>query len=869
MIAKAFRAGAVAAVVACTVVAGARLQTGAQTAAPPYVPCPAGTYDKPLLSAPVITSHAPPGTPPGTPGLLRAALRVTNGYKNVWANTDDNRCATPQMMRYFQGFDLTTANLPPNRTSPWPWPSPVSDPIPGPTFRVWVGDKINITFFNELDQNDFAYSLDRGPTPSPAPSVTPTPSGVPTPTPGPTPALGLEACDQFTFRNRTKTPHQGGSEPAEFPDCLHGSSTTNVHFHGTHTTPSTTGDNVLLFIRPALRPDPAHPKAFIPTESETAAHLASFYADCNANGPPHERYPSRTPGKWVSGWTKKMPPVWVAREASLLKQFDNTQPYLGQTPQPVPPGHSPIPALPPSAQLSPVNVKEIAAGYWPQYHLGAVPYCFSLPATPAPMKPGNVVVPMAQAPGTHWYHAHKHGSTALNVANGMTGVLIIQGQYDKDLRAYYGPGLREQVLSIQELSTQPFPVANPARTPPPTPPPGVNPAPGGGAARPRLSVNGRLRPLVTMRGGEVQLWRIVNTSFRDGVDFAYFAKSSTGDCTTPATSPAPQWRQIAQDGVQFHVDNYKKVGKPGAEFNLAAANRADVLLKAPVQAGKYALCIRKNIVAPPNPQTAEPPTALLTLAVTAPALAHPMRFIPDDKFPAFPGFLANISDDEITYKNPHTGKKERRHRTVEFGSGNSTIGSSVNNQNRFEDGVVSQTMTLNTAEEWVVKNDAPDKSHPFHIHINPFQIVELFEPTAPNPKCPAINPQDPATFDPDAPGYKGCKARVFTGPWVWWDTFPIPIANQVDITTSCGPNPVVANCPKQLQPYTSCSGGTCTETIAGWFRSRSRFVDFTGQYVLHCHILIHEDLGMMQLIEVTADPMAAMSHARRTIYTHH
>ena len=31
---------------------------------------------------------------------------------------------------------------------------------------------------------------------------------------------------------------------------------------------------------------------------------------------------------------------------------------------------------------------------------------------------------------------------------------------------------------------------------------------------------------------------------------------------------------------------------------------------------------------------------------------------------------------------------------------------------------------------------------------------------------------------------------------------------------------------------------------------RSRFVDFKGAYVLHCHMLVHEDMGMMQLVEV-------------------
>ena len=33
---------------------------------------------------------------------------------------------------------------------------------------------------------------------------------------------------------------------------------------------------------------------------------------------------------------------------------------------------------------------------------------------------------MGQAPGTHWYHAHKHGSTAINISNGMTGVEQVQ-----------------------------------------------------------------------------------------------------------------------------------------------------------------------------------------------------------------------------------------------------------------------------------------------------------------------------------------------------------------------------------------------------------------------------------------------------------
>src|SRR6516165_9972098 len=46
---------------------------------------------------------------------------------------------------------------------------------------------------------------------------------------------------------------------------------------------------------------------------------------------------------------------------------------------------------------------------------------------------------MGQSPGTQWYHAHKHGSTAINGANGMTGAFIIEGRYDDELNAFYGP----------------------------------------------------------------------------------------------------------------------------------------------------------------------------------------------------------------------------------------------------------------------------------------------------------------------------------------------------------------------------------------------------------------------------------------------
>ena len=43
---------------------------------------------------------------------------------------------------------------------------------------------------------------------------------------------------------------------------------------------------------------------------------------------------------------------------------------------------------------------------------------------------------------------------------------------------------------------------------------------------------------------------------------------------------------------------------------------------------------------------------------------------------------------------------------------------------------------------------------------------------------------------------------------------------------------------------------------------RSRFDDFTGKWVNHCHVLQHEDLGMMQEVKCTDDPQEVNYHVR-------
>jgi len=151
-------------------------------------------------------------------------------------------------------------------------------------------------------------------------------------------------------------------------------------------------------------------------------------------------------------------------------------------------------------------------------------------------------------------------------------------------------------------------------------------------------------------------------------------------------------------------------------------------------------------------------------------------------------------------------------------------------------GVVTK---LNTAEEWTVTNNSTGISHPFHIHINPFQLTQIFAPnsaTLPDGKTPLytttqptvqgqcyLNPDDPKTWVPCAadPDYS------IPTPRIWWDVFPIPSG------------------------LAATNGAGKAIVIPGFFKMRSRFADYPGYFVIHCHILAHEDRGMMTIVEVT------------------
>jgi len=49
---------------------------------------------------------------------------------------------------------------------------------------------------------------------------------------------------------------------------------------------------------------------------------------------------------------------------------------------------------------------------------------------------------------------------------------------------------------------------------------------------------------------------------------------------------------------------------------------------------------------------------------------------------------------------------------------------------------------------------------------------------------------------------------------------------------------------------------------------RSRFADYTGTWIHHCHILMHEDMGMMQEVECVATPAASNPNPKPAVASH-
>jgi FtsP/CotA-like multicopper oxidase with cupredoxin domain len=630
-------------------------------------------------SAGGATPFVNPGEIPSRDRELRAIFELNSQVLRDIPNVQQGA-----RVRYFQGWDPRNNIKVPDLTR--------SRAItPGPTLRARVGENVKLSLYNKIDDSQFSYTFVTDKT------------------------QGSYGCDLNASNPAT---YPG---PDQFPNCFHASSTANLHFHGTHTSPDGTGDNVLLQL--------------MPNKDVNEPYWESIFADIFNRATP--------------------PPTWNAMPAAYKQQqqhlVEKINPSLWQT-----------------------NEAQIRAGQWPQYLVGAFPNYFLLPEAGPNYK-------MGQAPGTHWYHAHKHGSTALDILNGLAGAFIIEGPYDDYIRAFYGLGPKyisafEKVLVIQNISTQQdLAVGRPGKN---------NRQP---------LVNGLLTPTITMRPNEVQLWRFINATTGGA--------PGRGGGIKPALPAGFTVKQTSMDGVQFSPNNYQSQpflsNKIPGGLVLAGGNRCDLLVQAPSSPSAPALVnglfyVEVTPNSPPNPSIGK---------------GFPTNW------PQMPSFLNNLGNPEGYPHYVSFGWDAEPGRASNGGGRLTTQAAGLYNvpprftidNKQFEEygPIIDQCIPLNALQDWIIENHTTIK-HPLHIHINPFQVMQYDTPVVTNNTINYSTYTPPAGTDP-----------------VWQDVILLP------------------------------AGAATGDNIApGRVRIRHRFVDFTGTYVLHCHILAHEDRGMMQLVRV-------------------
>jgi FtsP/CotA-like multicopper oxidase with cupredoxin domain len=438
----------------------------------------------------------------------------------------------------------------------------------------------------------------------------------------------------------------------------------------------------------------------------------------------------------------------------------------------------------------------------------------------------SFVIPHNQSPGTHWYHPHKHGSVAVQVSNGMSGAFIVEGGGLDSLASSLR--MTEQLIAVQKIDSA------------------LNLTDGDGGV---TLVNGADLPVLTMRPNEVQRWRIVNENITKTTNYQIGFINQSG-------KDEPTLYDVARDGVQYAPANYD-TANPDTLLLMAPGNRLDVFVQAPATPGLHLLSVRS--VANTGDRiprfqaeraSSAPSDTLFYVNVVGDGM--PVNTTLPASLPPLPDFLANLPGTTT----PATILADTGRLAVivfadtNFARRNPTsvppaffLGTNDNPRMQFNsDSVytpenasgVRLPMVLDSVQTWKVVNQSPATNHPFHIHINPFQVIDVYYPRG--------------SADPNAALYAQLdSAAQVRGAPIWLDVLPLPVPSADGSTAG------YALIRQAYQPFLNADGTVCTDCGPP-----------TGEFVMHCHILGHEERGMMQVIEIVPTAGTAPGQGLRT-----
>jgi FtsP/CotA-like multicopper oxidase with cupredoxin domain len=434
----------------------------------------------------------------------------------------------------------------------------------------------------------------------------------------------------------------------------------------------------------------------------------------------------------------------------------------------------------------------------------------------------SVHFPANEPPGLYWYHPHVHGLAQSAVQGGGSGAIVINGINNVQPAT---ANLRQRILVIRDLPTLQ----------------GLQESPGGTEGGiPQLDVsvdnvplnamtNTNVTPPVTtytpavihMLPGEQQFWRISNSASDVILDLQV------------RFDGVPQTIQIVGiDGVPVNSQDGTQPGRliPVSHFRLPPAARVEFLVNAPAPTVQVAQLVTQNILTGPLGDD-DPTRPLLSIQLGPDSTAAPV----DNTVPAFTGLDATKQRFAgISSVTPAVTRtiffEERQDGTAFFinASGCVTaagaqcatqpypIDTAFNNNN--PPAIIT---TQGTVEKWLIQNHAQE-NHEFHQHQIHFMVLsqDNFEANG-SVQAPAIDGQ-------------------------LLDMVEVPFCN--------GPPPAVTkNNPTGNNPP-ACVNAQGNPVIP--YPQVEALMDFRGpdigDFVFHCHILGHEDLGMMAIEQVVA-----------------
>ena len=405
------------------------------------------------------------------------------------------------------------------------------------------------------------------------------------------------------------------------------------------------------------------------------------------------------------------------------------------------------------------------------------------------IKPGETYnytfkIPEDHPTGTFWYHPHRHHSVAIQAWSGMAGLLIVKGTFDKELAKY---GITTMI---------PFAVHDPHYVFDKIP---EGDQPGVARVAPFLAdqndivnytflVTGRYRPEYTVRKNEIVHIRHLTATIENLSGFRLVKRENPD--VAPAKPPLTDANNIpfyivGSDGIAYDKPIKRK------SMACGGGERHELLLQFP-EAGVYDVW-SDNLETLQFYGTGPKNQRLASFRVTGEEVTGQT---PIEQMTFTPG---------IPKKDSIKTEEVMRQRHIVFDVDTNTLRIpfpqfKINDRN-YRPTESWFNVKEGDVEEWIILNPSSG-THPFHIHVIPFQVLEARSDLPDNPK---LVPKENRPIVADR-----IKDLIHIDyPGMWRDTMLIP--------------------------------------AQGMLRIRIRFPEgLAGKTVLHCHFLAHEETGMIQ-----------------------